>query len=78
MMFCDKMISDSLVMYMRFLTSGYLKANAILYENYLDNGYTIDLFCSKEVEPIDREADQVFNGFSTFFFISYRFKSLPY
>lgn len=33
--------------------------NAILYENYLD-GYTcIDSFCSKEVDPIDREADQV-------------------
>lgn len=59
MMFCDKMVSDSLVMYMRFLTSCSLKTNAILYENYIDNGYTVDLFCSKEVEPIDREADQV-------------------
>ena len=47
-------------MYMRFLTSCYLKTNSFLYENYLDNGYTIDDFCSKEVDPIDREADQVF------------------
>ena len=51
--------SDSLVMYMRFLTSGYLKTNAILYENYLENGMTIDYFCQTEVEPIDKECDQV-------------------
>ena len=34
--FTDKMTSDSLVMYLRFMTSGYIKKNAILYENFLD------------------------------------------
>lgn len=58
-MFNDKETSDSLVMYLRFLTSGYIKANAIMYETFLEGGQTIDHFCQVEVEPIDREADQI-------------------
>eukprot|EP01017_Pseudomicrothorax_dubius_P012333 TRINITY_DN1500_c0_g1_i2.p1 TRINITY_DN1500_c0_g1~~TRINITY_DN1500_c0_g1_i2.p1 ORF type:complete len:170 (-),score=51.34 TRINITY_DN1500_c0_g1_i2:118-627(-) len=58
-LFCDKVRSDSLVMYARFLTGGYLKANAILYETFLDEGITIEDFCRMEVEPIDRECDQM-------------------
>ena len=54
--FNDKMTSDSLIMYMRCLTSGYLKTNAILFENYLE-GYTVDHYCATEVDPIDKEAD---------------------
>lgn len=57
--FCDKVKSDSLVLYLRFLVSGYLKTNAILYEHFLENGMTMDQFCQTEVEPIDKDADQV-------------------
>ena len=58
-LFCDKMRADTLVMYLRFLTSGYLKTNDFLYEHFLENGMTMDLFCQIEVEPIDKDADQV-------------------
>jgi ubiquitin thioesterase protein OTUB1 len=58
-MFCDKMRSDSLVMYLRFLTSGYLKTNAFLFEHFLENGIPMDFFCQTEVEPIDKECDQI-------------------
>lgn len=56
-LFKEKYVSDSLVMYMRFMTSGYLKMNSILYENYLEDGISIDRFCATEVDPIDKEAD---------------------
>lgn len=36
--FCDKMTSDSLVMWMRFITAGYIKENSFLYENFLEMG----------------------------------------
>jgi len=58
-LFCDKFKSDSMVLYLRFLVSGYLKTNAILYEHFLENGITIDHFCHTEVEPIDKDADQI-------------------
>ena len=44
---------------MRFLTSGELKNNAILYETFIDNGLPIEFFCQTEVEPLDKEADQI-------------------
>lgn len=53
------MSSDSIVMYMRFLTSGYLKTNSVLYEAFVEGGQTMDHFCQTEVEPIDKECDQV-------------------
>ncbi|EGR30255.1 otu ubiquitin aldehyde binding 1, putative [Ichthyophthirius multifiliis] len=58
-MFNDKSISDYLVMYLRFMTSGYLKNNAILYENFIENGVSIHQFCQTEVDPLDKEADQI-------------------
>jgi len=44
---------------MRFLTSGYLKTNSFLYEHFLENGISMDYFCQTEVEPIDKESDQM-------------------
>lgn len=55
--FLEKQTSDMLVMYFRFLTSGYLKTNAILFENYILDYAGIDHYCQTEVDPIDREAD---------------------
>lgn len=40
--FSDKMTSEMLVMYLRFMTSGYIKMNKELYECYIEYGYTID------------------------------------
>jgi len=44
---------------MRFLTSGELKNNAVLYETFIENGIPIEFFCQSEVEQIDKEADQI-------------------
>ena len=57
--FCDKVKSDSLVMYLRFLVSGYLRTNALLYEHFLENGMSMEHFCQTEVEPVDKDSDQV-------------------
>lgn len=46
-------------MMLRFLTSGELRNNAILYETFIDNEIPIEMFCQLEVEPIDKEADQI-------------------
>lgn len=56
-LFLEKYDSDSLVMYLRFLTSGALKKHPENYENYLMEGMTIEKFCRSEVDPIDKEAD---------------------
>lgn len=57
--FCDAEISNYIILVMRFLTSGELKNNAILYETFIDNGLPIEFFCQTEVEPLDKEADQI-------------------
>lgn len=44
---------------MRFLTSGELKNNAVLYETFIENEIPIEFFCQTEVEQIDKEADQI-------------------
>jgi len=34
--FCDKMTSDYMIMYMRMLTSGYIKMNPFMFEGYIE------------------------------------------
>lgn len=58
-MFLDQGTAFGLVMYFRFMTSGYLKTNAILFENYIFDYNGMDHYCQTEVDPIDREADQI-------------------
>ena len=58
-MFRDPEESNYLVLLLRFLTSGELRNNAILYETFIDNELPIETFCQLEVEPIDKEADQI-------------------
>jgi ubiquitin thioesterase protein OTUB1 len=62
--FCDKMDSDYLIMYMRMLTSGYIKTNSFMFEGYIETE-TVDQFCQQEVDPIDKEADQVLTMFNS-------------
>ena len=58
-MFCDPTVSNYIVLMLRFITSGELKNNSILYETFIDNGLPIEFFCQTEVEPLDKEADQI-------------------
>ena len=80
-LFNDKERSDSLVMYLRFLTSAYIKTNAVLYETFLEEGTNIERFCQTEVEPIDRDGDQVTlclqRKFQTTLYNT-RFRSMPW
>lgn len=58
-MFREESISDSLVYYTRLLTATHFKANAEFFQPFIDNGMTVHDFCSREVEPMARESDQV-------------------
>jgi len=42
-------------MYSRFMAAGYLKKNAILFEDFL--GCDVATFCTREVENVDVECD---------------------
>ena len=58
-MFRDPEQSNYLVLMLRFITSGEIRNNAILYETFIDNQIPVEMFCQIEVEPIDKEADQI-------------------
>ena len=58
-MFNDDMVSNYLVLMLRFLTSGELKNKPESYEVFIENQIPIEMFCQLEVEPIDKEADQI-------------------
>jgi ubiquitin thioesterase protein OTUB1 len=57
--FCDPNISNYLILMMRFITSGEMKNNRVLYETFIENEIPIEFFCQTEVEQIDKEADQI-------------------
>ena len=57
--FEDKMTSDSLVMYSRFVTSAYLRSNQERFEGFAEGYATVIDFCKSEVEPMDRESEQM-------------------
>lgn len=54
--FCDKMYYDCLVMYLRFIISAFIRTSP-LFEAYFETKDARDIFCKKDVEPIDCEAD---------------------
>ena len=55
----DKGTFDFYVMYLRFLISAYIRTSGPLFEMYFESDYDLKQFCSREVEPIDAEADQM-------------------
>ena len=55
----DKGTFDFYVMYLRFLISAYIRTSGPLFEMYFESDYELKQFCSREVEPIDAEADQI-------------------
>lgn len=53
------MYFDYFVMYIRFLTSGYIKTHRPLFEIYFETEEELLYFCSQDVEIIDSEVDQI-------------------
>lgn len=52
-------LSNEIVLYLRFITAGYLKKHREEYEPFLDFDFGMDDFCSKFVEVMDQEADHI-------------------
>jgi len=50
----DLMLSNAVVVHLRFITSAHLKANADMYLPFMDDGYTMEMFCNQFVEAMDR------------------------
>ena len=61
--FCDMEISNSLVMFLRFQVSAYIQQNKELFQFYIGEDIPVEFFCQTEVEPLDRDADQVSENF---------------
>ena len=52
---CNHEEANYIIMYSRFMAAGYLKKNAILFEDFL--GCDVATFCTREVENVDVECD---------------------
>ena len=55
----DLMRSNAIVVYMRLLTSTYLRLHADEYVPFLDFAQSIESFCNSQVEAMDKEADEM-------------------
>ena len=51
---CNHEAANYIIMYARFMTACYLKANAVLFEGFVGD---VSAFCQSEVEQLDVEAD---------------------
>ncbi|XP_043930520.1 ubiquitin thioesterase OTUB2 isoform X2 [Protopterus annectens] len=58
-LFNDRCQSDSIVQYLRLLTSAYLKNQTEFFQYFLENGTSINTFCAQEVEPMNKECDHI-------------------
>ena len=66
----EKENTDFISFLFRLLASGYIRLNTHLFEGYLDPGNTIENFCATEVEPLEKECDQVFLTSAVIYFNS--------
>ncbi|XP_058157522.1 ubiquitin thioesterase OTUB1-like [Dasypus novemcinctus] len=57
--FNDQSTSDSLVVYLRLLTSGYLQRESEFFQHFMEGGQTVKEFCQQEVEPMCQESDHI-------------------
>lgn len=66
--------SDSMCCYLRILTSGELKSNSNEYWPFLDTEHAnMDQYCLNEVDPIDKEVDNIhITALINFFFMKFR------
>ncbi|XP_028832138.1 ubiquitin thioesterase OTUB2-like [Denticeps clupeoides] len=57
-LFNDQLISDSMVQYLRLLTSAYLQNHADFFQNFLE-APNLKVYCTQEVETMATECDHV-------------------
>lgn len=57
--FLDLETSNLMVMFLRFQCSAYIQQNKDLFAYYIGEDIPVEWFCQTEVEPQDRDADQV-------------------
>lgn len=57
--FEDKMLADSIVMFSRFLISAYMRLNSEKFEGFTEGYATVLDYCKSEVEPMDKESEQL-------------------
>ncbi|XP_013772006.1 ubiquitin thioesterase OTUB1-like isoform X1 [Limulus polyphemus] len=55
----DQGYSDYIVVYMRLLTSGYLRKEEAFFSNFIEGDRTVVEFCHQEVEPMYKESDHI-------------------
>ncbi|XP_013772029.1 ubiquitin thioesterase OTUB1-like [Limulus polyphemus] len=55
----DQGYSDYIVVYMRLLTSGYLRKEEAFFSNFIEGDRTVLEFCHQEVEPMYKESDHI-------------------
>ncbi|ESO02538.1 hypothetical protein HELRODRAFT_184997 [Helobdella robusta] len=55
----DQSTSDYIVVFLRLLVSGHLQQNSDFYSCFLEDHKTMKDFCSQEVEPMNKESDQI-------------------
>uniref|UniRef100_A0A7S3JA83 ubiquitinyl hydrolase 1 n=1 Tax=Euplotes harpa TaxID=151035 RepID=A0A7S3JA83_9SPIT len=58
-LFSNESLAPYLLMHCRFMTSAYLKANSILYEDFMVDYADVGSYCDIEIEGVDREAEQM-------------------
>ncbi|CAG9326597.1 OTUB1 [Blepharisma stoltei] len=57
--FKDKIIADTYVMYTRFIVSAFLRLHADEYSGFVEGYPDIVSFCNSEVDPMNRECEQL-------------------
>ncbi|XP_029453257.1 ubiquitin thioesterase OTUB2 [Rhinatrema bivittatum] len=57
--FNDQSCSDSIVQYLRFLSSAFLRNRADFFQHFVEDGMTIKDFCTQDVEPMAMECDHI-------------------
>ncbi|CDW57167.1 ubiquitin thioesterase OTUB1 [Trichuris trichiura] len=57
--FNDQFVSNYAVVSMRLITFGYMRKNEKDFEGFIENGISVEDYCSREVQPMGRECDHV-------------------
>uniref|UniRef100_A0A5S6PYS9 ubiquitinyl hydrolase 1 n=1 Tax=Trichuris muris TaxID=70415 RepID=A0A5S6PYS9_TRIMR len=57
--FNDQFVSNYAVVSMRLITFGYMRKHEKDFEGFIENGVSVQDYCSREVQPMGRECDHV-------------------
>ncbi|KAG5952542.1 hypothetical protein E4U53_000617 [Claviceps sorghi] len=55
----DTEVEGSLIFYFRLLAATFLKANAVAYEGFVPDGQSMAVYCSQNIEVVNREIEQL-------------------